>query len=113
MLFFCVQKRTLTPAEVFYLEGHIDTGVARFSEQLLDITRRLESSSSAPSKPAVFCPLINCTIARPDSRETEETLLDSAQRILVWLGDLSRYRSDLGLISTPVIAQRYYQQVPG
>ena len=33
------------------------------------------------------------------------------QRLLIWMGDLSRYKIDLGLDDDPLLARRFYQQV--
>lgn len=44
-------------------------------------------------------------------KESKEELMESVQKILVWLGDLSRYRSDLEISNSVITSERFYRQV--
>lgn len=56
-------------------------------------------------------PVLSLVPNQTETKESREELLESTQRILVWLGDLSRYRCDLGISNRGLTAQRFYQQV--
>lgn len=45
-------------------------------------------------------------------KESKEELMESVQKVLVWLGDLSRYRIDLEISNDIITAERFYHQVP-
>jgi len=95
---------------------HIDSGIARLMEHLLDATLRLGCTTLPPG----FAPLLHyqpldhspltSTNAISESGESTDDLMESVQRILVWLGDLCRYKIDLGLNKDILMAQRFYQQ---
>ena len=97
--------------EEFYLSSHIDGGIAKLSELLFDVCCRLDKKESSTDCFVQFNPLWQCQRSfSVESSETVGDLRQSAHRILVWLGDLSRYRVDLGLDDDLIAACRFYHQ---
>ena len=109
------QKVPLTSTDRFYLGSHIDTGIAKFTEHLRDVCARLEKIEPCSQSNLVLniFPILSLTMVPcpAETKESREDLLESAQRILIWMGDLSRYRGDLGLSKSVITAHRLYQQV--
>ena len=97
--------------ETFYVESHIDCGIARFSEHLHNTWSKLYQVESISIPFDHISPLEDINHEQVKSCEAKEDLLESVQRILVWLGDLSRYKYDLGISDNLIVAHRYYQQV--
>jgi len=104
------KKSPLSIVESFYIESHIDCGIARFSEHLHNTWSKLRQIEGILIPFDHILPLENISKEHLKSCEAKEDLLESVQRILVWLGDLSRYKYDLGISENLIIAHRFYQQ---
>ena len=44
------------------------------------------------------------------TNESKEELMESVQKILIWLGDLSRYHNDLEISNSVITPERFYHQ---
>lgn len=101
----------MSPLEKSFLEVHIDSGTAKFTEHLLEVTCRLQKLEPPVILHLNVLPVQAFTSNSSGKQETKEDLLESLQRALVWLGDLSRYRIDLGISASTLTAKRLYHQV--
>ena len=86
-------------------------GIAKFTEHLQDVCARLEKLEPPTKLVLNIFPVQTSLVSQIETNEPREDLLESVQRILIWLGDLSRYSCDIGISNIKNTAQRLYQQV--
>jgi hypothetical protein len=80
-----IQKSKLTALDKFYLENHINTGIAKFTEHLQDVCSRL-GNLNPPVKLNVNVFVIqDLKQNQIESKESKEDLLESMQKILIWV----------------------------
>lgn len=85
----------------------------KFSELLEDVCLRIKLTDPSIKYNIDVLPNLNIKPQEDmeSSQETKEDLQGSIQKILIWLGDLSRYQCDLEISKSVITAERFYRQV--
>lgn len=105
------KKSPLSSMEKLFIGNHIEAGIVKFTELMQDVWRRLEDMDPSLKLQLNVLPLLEVKYQNYElSKETREDLMESAQKILVWLGDLSRYRNDLEISNSVITSERFYHQ---
>ncbi|KAI9564133.1 hypothetical protein GHT06_007871 [Daphnia sinensis] len=105
------KKCHLSSMEKLFIGNHIEAGIVKFTELMQDVWRRLEDMDPSLKLQLNVLPLLEVKYQNYElSKETREDLMESAQKILVWLGDLSRYRNDLEISNSVITSERFYRQ---
>lgn len=78
-----------------------------------DALLRLENIDPSVKLQLNILPIIgvNTYCEKTVPKESKEELVESIQKILIWLGDLSRYQNDLGISCGIITSERFYRQV--
>ena len=66
------------------MENHINTGITKFTEHLQDVCSRLENLDPPVKNVNVFV-IQDFKQSQTGSKESKEDLLESVQKILIWV----------------------------